>query len=258
MKNNWSKLLTLVLALIMVLSCFAFVACGNDDPQDPGTQDPGTQDPGTQDPGTQDPGAQDPGEDDDNGDYLLRIPKQQYNKTYTFLTREADEHANEVYIESEDAAMASTVDTAIFYRNNRVAEHLGVTFDLITDPNGGWSNRSGFISHVQQSFNAGDQDFQLMSIYMAYAAELAVLGLAADANSLESVDFSAPWYVQSWHDNMTVFDRNYMVLSDLSYTMWNRINAMYFNKQLSDELGISDALYELAEDGELTLDYVMS
>lgn len=122
MKNNWSKLLTFALALLMVLSCFAFVGCGNDDPQDPDTQDPGTQDPGTQEP------------DASKGeDYLLTIPKQQYNQTFTFLTNEGM-RAEEVYFESEDDVLSDTVDTAIFYRNNRVSEYLGVTFDLITDP----------------------------------------------------------------------------------------------------------------------------
>lgn len=84
------------------------------------------------------------------------------------------------------------------------------------------------------------------------------MGLGADANSLESIDFSDPWYVQSWQENTLINDRVYMILSDLSYSMWRYINAMYFNKQLSDQLGISDTLYTIAADGDLTLDYVMS
>ncbi|MBR0443189.1 MAG: hypothetical protein IIX15_02495 [Clostridia bacterium] len=58
------KLLTLLLALVMIVSTFAFVSCGNDTPENPDVQDPGTQDPGTQDPGTQDPGTQNPGTED--------------------------------------------------------------------------------------------------------------------------------------------------------------------------------------------------
>lgn len=252
MKNTWGRLLTLALALIMALSCLAFVGCENDTPQDPDTQDPGTQNPGTQDPGTQDP-TEGSGED-----YLLSIPKKDYGKTFTFLTHGGRMRSGEVYFESEDEVIGDPVDTAIFYRNNRVAEHLGVTFDLISDPNGTYDKRSAYISRVQQSYNSGDQDFQLISIYEACASELVVLGLGADANSLEAIDFSSPWYVQSWIENTLINDRVYMLLSDLSYTMWQFINAMYLNKQLSDELNITDSLYTMAADGDLTLDYVMS
>ena len=246
MKNQWSRLLTLALALLMVLSCLAFVGCGNDTPKNP-SNDPGTT-----------PGS-DPTPDSSKGeDYLLSIPKQNFNnRTYTFFAPEGMRE-KEVYFESEDDALGDTVETAIFYRNNRVGEYFGIDFEIVTDPNTGWDKKDAFISRIQQSYQAGDQDFQQISVYEAYAAQLAVLGLAADANSLESIDFSSPWYVQSWQENTLINDRSYMVLSDLSYSMWKYINAMYFNKQISDELGITEALYTMAEDGELTLDYVMS
>jgi hypothetical protein len=49
-----------------------------------------------------------------------------------------------------------------------------------------------------------------------------------------------------------------MVLSDLSYSMWRNLHALYFNKQLGEQYGLNDQLYVLAEDGDLTLDYIMT
>ena len=249
MKNAWSRLATLVLALLMALSCFAFVACGNDTPETPDTPD---------DPATPDTPAEPTTPEDPNApeDYIMSIPKQNFDKTFTFLTTEGM-RAEEVYLETEDDALGDSVQMAIFYRNNRVAEHLGVDFALVTDPNGGWDTYPQFITRVVQSYSSGDQDFQMMSLYMARAAELAVGGYCYDANSLEAIDFESPWYVRSWQENTLINDRVYMVLSDLSYSMWKYINAMYFNKQIADELTITDHLYELAADGDLTLEYVM-
>ena len=64
MKMNMSRLLTLMLALVMVLSCFALVGCGNDasDPAKDSGKTPGSTD-----------------SDTDRGeDYLLSIPKHFY------------------------------------------------------------------------------------------------------------------------------------------------------------------------------------
>ncbi len=254
MKNTWQRMATLALALLMVLSCLAFVACNNDTPDpDDGPSNPGNDDPGTT---PNDPDDSDDSNKTDENDYLLTIPKKNYGKNFTFLTPEGYRE-EEVYLESEDDALGDTVSMAIFYRNNRVSEYLGVDFDLIADPNSSWFDKGNYINRVSQSYQTGDQDFQMVSVYMAYAAELAVAGLGYDVNSLESVDFDSPWYVQSWQENTLINDRIYMVLSDLSYTMWQQINAMYFNKQISSRLGITDSLYELAAAGDLTLEYVM-
>ncbi len=250
MKNKWSRLLTLALALIMVLSCFALVGCQSDTPKDP--EDPvDPVDP--VDP--EDP--EDPEDPDTDGDYLLSIPKQNYRKTFTFLTDVGDAQVHELYFASEDDAIGNTVDTAIYYRNERVAEHLGVTFESITAP-GRWADRGSYINRIAQSFASGDQDFQLAQLYMAFASDGAIQGYYYDVNAIDAIDIDSPWYVQSWLENSLINDHSYMILSDLSYSMWKGMYALCFNKQLADEIGISKEIYALAEDGDLTLDYILA
>ena len=241
MKNNWSRLLTLALALIMVLSCLAFVSCKPDNPVVP--DDPDTPDT-PDDPGT------------DENDYLMTIPKKSYGKTFTFLSDVGDDIVHELYFSSEDEALANTVDTAIYYRNERVAEHLGVTFASITSP-GRWQQRADYINRIYQSYSTGEQDYQLASVYMGFASEGAIKGYYYDVNQIDAIDINSPWYVQSWLENTVINDHTYMILSDLSYSMWQNIMVMYFNKQIADELGIVSELYSLATSGELTWDYVM-
>ncbi len=246
MNKTWNRVITLLLALLMLLFCFVFVSCGDDTPDGP--NDPST-DPGT----TSGTVPEEPAGED----YLLSIPKQSYGKTFTFLTDVGEDMIHELYFENEEDALGNTVDTAIFYRNNRVAEHLGVTFESMTAP-GRFESRESYLSLMQQSYTAGDQDYQLASVYEAFASEGAIKGFYYDINSIEAIDINSPWYVQSWLENTLINDQCYMILGDLSYRMWQNMNALYFNKQMSDELGISEELYTVAEDGELTWDYVMT
>lgn len=244
MKNIWSRLLTLTLALLMVLSCLALVGCKGgktDDPKDP--VDPGVT------PGTN---PDDPAEND----YLMSIPKQNFGKTFTFLSDVGEDIVHELYFANEDEALGNTVHTSIFYRNERVAEHLGVTFASITTP-GRWANRADYINRMFQSYSTGEQDYQLASVYMAFASEGAIKGYYHDINEIDAIDIDSPWYVQGWLENTVINDHTYMILSDLSYSMWQNIIVMYFNKQLAENLGISKELYTLAEATDLTWDYVM-
>ena len=253
MRNNWIRVSTIVLALLMVLGCFAFVGCGEETPDTPDT--PNTPDtPDTpSDPGTT-PGT--PEDPDAGEDYLLSIPKQNYGATFTFLTDVADGRRKEMLIADEDEAAGDLMDTAVFYRNNRVAEYLGVTFENVT-ADGSWNGKKDYINRIYQSFSTGDQDFQMASVYEAYAADGAINGYYYDINAIDAIDVESPWYIQSWFENTIINDHCYMIAGDLGLNMWRNLQAVYFNKQISDELGITDHLYELAADEEWTFEYLM-
>ena len=254
MKMFLRRMLTLMLATLMILSCFVLASCSDDTPEKPDVDTPGTTDtPGTDTPGTpEEPDSEEP----DANDYLLSIPKQNYGKTFTTLTDETDFRRMELYVANEDEAAGDLMDTAVFYRNNRVAEYLGVTFENVT-ANGSWATRGDYINRIYTSYSTGDQDFQMASVYEAYAAEGAVGGFYYDINSIDAIDTDSPWYIQSWFENTVINDRCYMLTGDLGLIMWQNMNAFYFNKQIADELGIVDTLYEMAEDGEWTFEYLM-
>ena len=252
MKSNWSRVATLMLALLMALSCFAFVGCGNDvtvnvTPNTPDTPDTPA------DPGTTPEEPEDP---DAANDYSLSIPTQNYGKTFVMMTDDGDYRRKELFIADEDEAAGDLMDTAVFYRNNRVAEYLGVTLENITT-DADWNNRNGYINRIYQSFSTGDQDFQMASVYEAFAADGAVAGYYYDVNEIDAIDINSPWYVQSWFENTIVNDHCYMIAGDLGMTMWKNLQTIYFNRQISDQLTITDTLYDMAENGDWTMEFLM-
>ena len=249
MKSFFSKMTALLLACLVLLSCLALVGCGNDTPETPDVPDTPA------DPDAPIDTPEEPVNPNAPEDYIMSIPKQNLAKEFVLMT--ADGACTEIYIEDEDEAAGDTMDTAKFYRTNRVEEHLGI--DVINSPTpGGWANRSQYLTRMMQSNQSGDQDYHMGTCYEAFAAEGAVQGYYYDVNTIDSVDLSDPWYVQGWNDNMIINDRAYLILSDLSLSMWQRMNVLYFNKQLSDQIGVSDTLYQLAEDGDWTVEFMMN
>ena len=266
MKNIWSRLTVLALALLMVLSCLALVGCGNDpvdpnppvdDPSDP--SDP-TDPADPSDPANPDQ-PEDPVEPDDKenlfaaDDYLMQMPKQQYGKTFTMLSNGGALYRTELYIQDEDEALGDTINQAVFDRNNRVAEHLGVTIQWMADPNDDYygNHMTAFISAQQ----TGDETFHMADSYTAYTNAVILDGLCYDVASIDAIDTSAPWFVESFMSNAVVNNRAYFLCSDLSLSLYQNMNVLYFNKKIANDLSLTETLYSMAEDGDWTLEFMM-
>ena len=249
MNKTLNRVMALLLALLTVVGGLALAACGSDTPDVPVTPDtPDT----PSDPATPDA----PTDPDAPVDYIMSIPKQNYGKSFTMLTDSGDLRRKELYIASEDEALGDTMDTAIFYRNNRVEEHLGVTIENVT-ANGAWASRDEYINRIYTSYSTGDQDFQMASCYMAFASNGAVAGYYYDLNSIDAIDLDSVWYVQNWFENTLINGQCYMALGDLSLNMWKNLNAIFFNKQIANELDLTSTLYQKAANGDWTFEYLM-
>ena len=108
------KKLSLILALLMVLSLVAFTAgCAKDDPGSNSTGGTG---------------------DETKGDELGpdglpydRLPELNYNNTVVnFLVR--DKYKERVYVENETADI---INDSVYYRNRSVEERLGIKFNFV-------------------------------------------------------------------------------------------------------------------------------
>ena len=219
---DWKRLIAMLLAVLMSLSCF--VACDNGNQDDPKKDNPDT------------PGTSDGGEDDgDVYNYLMDLPEEDWgDETFCFLVSNTEGSIAEQYI-TEEAAEAEDVDAvtqAIYERNNIVEEYKGVQIDYIAQP-GSWANRNEFMQYIRSSVKMGTgEDFSAASIYMAYSGEMAVEGLFYDLLTIDTLNPQNPWWAESYVENNTVYDRLYMIAGDVSISVWKAIFVCYFNKQI--------------------------
>lgn len=180
------------------------------------------------------------------------IPEVNFNnETFKVLIREETKH------EMTSAEITGDlVGDAVYQREITVEERLGVQIDVQTIK-GNWDFRNDFIAHVTNSINGGDHEFDIAMTHNAYIASMALRGLALDMNELEAVDFSKKWWCQKYVENIAIDGRVYSAMGDIGVSLYEYLEAVYFNKKVAEEHKITD-LYETVQAGDWTLEKMMS
>lgn len=229
------RLLCCLLAAVLLLCTFA--ACGDtpsDDPKDP--EQPSTDTP-----------SDDP--DPEKIDYIDQVPDAYFggNTKYTILCRE-----NKDYEMATGDDSAALVDRAVYARNKRVEEEFGVQIEIYPVA-GTWGAQKTYISTLEQSVAAGDNAYQLSAAYLAYNTNISVNGHYYDLRELKSINLDAPWWSSSFNESATVYGKQFISTGDLSLTMWEGFYAIFFNKKLATDYGLSN-LYDMVRADAWTLE----
>ena len=178
----------------------------------------------------------------------LELPDVDYNgKTFTILTTV---HASYEYDAVEETG--DVVNDAVFRRNQTVEDKLGIKFDFIIEP-GQWGDRENFNALVKNSVMAADNAFDLVNGVVVIVLPMASDGLFIDANSLEHVNLTNPWWVQGMNDNLAIGGKLYGFIGDASLSLYKDMTVIYFNKRLWDENKAPNP-YDLVRNNEWTLD----
>ncbi len=179
------------------------------------------------------------------------IPEVNFNgETFKVLIREETKHEMTSAMINGDL-----VNDAVYNRELAVEERLGVAIEVHTIK-GNWDFRDDFISHVSNSILGGDHEFDMAMTHNAYIATMALRGLAQDLNELEAIDFSKKWWCQKYVENIEIGGSVYSAMGDIGVTLYEYLEATYFNKKVAEEHKIED-LYEIVLAGDWTFDKMM-
>lgn len=169
------------------------------------------------------------------------------NAVYTILSRKNT--ASEV---KSTEVTGDLVKDAVYTRNAAVEDRFGVKIKVVEQP-GDWGDRETFIATVQTAFLSGGHDYDLIMTHSAYIANIAINGLAYDMATLSDMDFSKKWWCESYTQNANIDGSIYTAIGDLTYSLYERMQCMYFNKDIVADNNIPD-LYQLVLDGKWTFD----
>ena len=167
-------------------------------------------------------------------------PKPSYNfngREYRILCR--TDRAYEFDIEEETGDL---VNDAVYKRNLKVEADYGVTIKPVT-ADGAWGDRQGFIEHISSSVLSNDDTYDVVAGYRGYITQLITQGYLTDL-SAANIDFSKPWWYQSFNDNITIGGKTYFCLGDAALTMWEDLEVIFFNRDLVRDNKL-DSPYEL-------------
>lgn len=184
----------------------------------------------------------------------LQIPEGGFGgATYSILCRTTN--LDEMYAESENG---DVVNDAVYRRNRAVSENLNIDVNVI-DIAGDWANKDAFVKYVTSTIMAGDDAFQLIAGYMNYMPVTIQQNLYVDIKSLPNIDFSNPWWVAGYNDNVTINDKTYTAMGDICSSMLRYAFCGYANKTLLEQYDYSaDALYDAVRNGKWTFEMMTS
>ena len=157
-----------------------------------------------------------------------------------------------------EALNGDLINDAVYNRNLKVENELGVTLNFITIE--GTASRD-FCSAVSRVVLSGTGSYDLISGYAYFLTAVVRNWCYADLKEIEagsSMDLTKPWWNQFYVSEATVYDQLYTVTGDLAISSKSSAGCIFFNKKLADEYlaqwGGTEGLYKLVEDGDWTFD----
>lgn len=252
--KNWTRILALVLAMLMLVTV---VACGKsgDDTQDTTTNGGNAAADGTtaavEGETTYADPKDDPNNYDANGYWKDDLPADlNYNgDTVSVLHWNSEEIEFEVEEQTGDL-----IGDAIYLRNQTVEERLGVEL-IFTERDGENSNIAAFAQFVQNSYQAGAREYDIIPTYSRTAAVLSTSGMYYNLNHIDDnyINLEQPWWPSCVTETVTIGDAIYFITGDCSTNVLHMMYTMWINKDLIAEYQLTHP-YDLVREGKWTLE----
>ncbi|MBR5858560.1 MAG: hypothetical protein IKZ05_01420, partial [Clostridia bacterium] len=201
-----------------------------------------------------------------NGKYVGSYSKVYDDETITFLTCSVNttyesEIIYNTYEDGTERTMPGALNDNLKYRADFVEETLGVTVLEMrvhdtSRPGGGMCN------YIREGNLSATEDYQIVVPCLYDGATLAVEGHLYNllGKEFESLQIEAPWWNQSFNENMTYGGQLYFTIGDLGTVNKGATAALYVNLELWSSNGLESTYggtpYDLVREGKWTVDLV--
>ncbi len=148
-------------------------------------------------------------------------------------------------IDQEEIVGEGTADSV--YKRNRMAEDkLKVKISHATDDD-------TKLDFLVTSIKAGEQTYSGALTHITRMASLVQEGYFINVDEVPYLDLEQPYWAKSVTDSLTVGDKSYLFSGDMTITDNTNIWCVYFNKELTEDLGL-ESPYVPLEEGRWTMD----
>lgn len=236
------RLLTLVLALLMLASVLC--ACANNG--DDSSKDTTTDNTPTTSSNTPDPGAE---TTTDKYSIYDNLPELDYKgDTVTIISRGRSWCRDEVSVSDQNG---EAINDAMYNRNLAVEDRLKITIEnIMTD---GTDNYE-ITEKVRTQVSSGSNEFDLLanSVYatIMYTGD----NLFANLYDCEMLDLDQKYWAQGFNDAASIGEAQYFATGAICLSTYRFIFATFFSRNMFDDKGI-EYPYKAVSSGKWTLDY---
>lgn len=157
--------------------------------------------------------------------------------------------------EFADSASSDTIDEALWQRVAHVESRLQTTLDIKLTP-GSNDHLDNFKSTVENSLHSGI-GYDIIMQYSGFALIGATSGYYLDITDYPYVNFDKPWWPGNLQECITINDSAYFVSGDISVNCVEGMFAILVNNDILRDYLFEDDPYQLASDGNWTLDKMM-
>jgi hypothetical protein len=145
---------------------------------------------------------------------------------------------------SEEQEADEPINDAVFRRNAVLQERFNIEFNMVTDTD----------EHnlLRRTVNAGDDVYDAVIIFNNHVSAVIGHGTLVNTDELPYIDLSKPWW-DPGVNAMSVANKNFLLAGDLLILDNEATNALIFNKDLMQDLGLG-LPYEMVKEGRWTFD----
>ncbi len=175
-----------------------------------------------------------------------------FNETITIFMWD-DYTMREFYAEDS----GDIIDNAIFNRNDKVAQRLGIEFEFVEEP--------GDSGDYQKWIQKAENDYQSDNLYDIYAGYsrsaplMALKGMTVNLLEHEAFSVEKPWWPAALTNECTINDKLYYCSGDISTNLLWMMIATFYNKELYTQYFPGEKTpMDMVESKEWTMDKLFS
>ncbi len=232
MKQTLTKLLSLLLALLMVLSVMTACAASNEEKETNGKTS------------SKDTVAE--GENETLSPYEA-LEKEKFDRQFDIQVQE--NRKTEFLVEDYTGDI---LENAIYERNTVVGEDFGITIKTHVE-----ADYIAVNNNIMLQINGGLDEFDAYMGHKYSFTTCAQQNALYDMATIASMDLTQPYWDQACRENLVMDGRNFMMTGDIDPYSMLISSCFAFNKDLHAELALPN-LYELVDNGDWTLDQLIS
>ena len=154
-----------------------------------------------------------------------------------------------------DAENGEVLNDAVYLRNRAVEDNLNIKI-TIKSALGSWDNQE-FSDALRNAINAGEDAYDIAGGYGAKMPGNVTEGIFLNLLEVPHIDLTQSYWSNGLVECFTINGKCYVASGALSLYYVENIFAMYFNKTIAENQGIT-GLYDMVKKNEWTFDMLLS
>ncbi|MBR5680153.1 MAG: hypothetical protein IKX19_05815, partial [Clostridia bacterium] len=142
------------------------------------------------------------------------------------------------------------VNDAIYERNLSVQSDLNVILTRILVANDNYS----VSDEIMNNFRAGDTAYDMAGLYQLYGDAPSLAGAFMNLHHVPNIDFSNPWWNQSFTEELTYDGQLYYSVGDMNLSVTSTLMGVFVNQKMYTDYYKEDlsVLYDTVREGKWT------